>query len=106
MRSPLEAHEIDAVRLRHRAKLQPGALAPNPALAPGSFELRPGSFLPAAAPAPALAPAPAPAQPVDDDYAEYLAWMRDPDNGFVSCTVPFRSGIEVSVFRGVPAQEH
>ena len=31
------------------------------------------------------------------DYAEYLAWLRDPANGFVSVELPFRAGTEMSV---------
>jgi predicted O-methyltransferase YrrM len=33
-------------------------------------------------------------------YAEYLAWIRDPTNGFVTSTIPFRSGLELSVYQG------
>ena len=38
------------------------------------------------------------------NYREYLAWIRDPKNGFVSTTVPFQTGTEISVFNG--AVEH
>ena len=31
------------------------------------------------------------------DYADYVAWLRDPANGFISVRVPFRAGTEVSV---------
>jgi predicted O-methyltransferase YrrM len=31
------------------------------------------------------------------DYADYLAWMRDPAHGFVSVRVPYKGGTEVSV---------
>ncbi|MFB1484613.1 O-methyltransferase [Corallococcus sp. RDP092CA] len=31
------------------------------------------------------------------DYRDYVAWVRDPSNGFASMTVPFRSGTEYSV---------
>ena len=34
------------------------------------------------------------------NYADYLDWIRDPANGFITCTVPFRSGLELSVFCG------
>lgn len=34
------------------------------------------------------------------DYADYVAWIRDPGHGFVSVQVPFRSGTEVSVRNG------
>jgi predicted O-methyltransferase YrrM len=34
------------------------------------------------------------------DYADYTAWIRNPDNGYVSLTVPFRTGTEVSVRTG------
>lgn len=30
-------------------------------------------------------------------YAPYLAWLRDPANGFVSVRLPFRNGTEMSV---------
>ena len=30
-------------------------------------------------------------------YASYLAWLRDPANGFVSVSLPFRNGTEMSV---------
>lgn len=31
------------------------------------------------------------------DYREYVAYLRDPQNGFASTTLPFRSGTEYSV---------
>lgn len=31
------------------------------------------------------------------DYRDYVAYLRDPSNGFASMTVPFRSGTEYSV---------
>lgn len=31
------------------------------------------------------------------DYADYVAWLRDPANGFVSVRVPYKGGTEVSV---------
>jgi predicted O-methyltransferase YrrM len=31
------------------------------------------------------------------DYREYVAWLRDPRNGFASTLLPFRSGAEYSV---------
>lgn len=31
------------------------------------------------------------------NYSDYLAWVRDPANGFVTTTMPFKSGTEVSV---------
>jgi predicted O-methyltransferase YrrM len=34
------------------------------------------------------------------DYAGYVAWVRDPANGFVSVRVPFRAGTEMSVRTG------
>jgi predicted O-methyltransferase YrrM len=34
------------------------------------------------------------------DYADYTAWIRNPDNGFVSLRVPFRTGTEISVRTG------
>jgi predicted O-methyltransferase YrrM len=30
-------------------------------------------------------------------YADYVAWVRDPANGFISVRVPYRGGTEVSV---------
>jgi predicted O-methyltransferase YrrM len=30
-------------------------------------------------------------------YAPYLAWLRDPANGFLSVRLPFRGGTEMSV---------
>ncbi len=38
------------------------------------------------------------------EYRAYLAWIRHPKNGFVSTTVPFQTGTEISVYRG--AVEH
>ena len=32
-----------------------------------------------------------------EDYAPYLAWIRDPAHGFISVQVPFHGGTEVSV---------
>ncbi|TCK22187.1 O-methyltransferase [Pseudonocardia endophytica] len=32
-----------------------------------------------------------------EQYAAYLAWLRDPANGFVSVQVPFHGGTEISV---------
>jgi predicted O-methyltransferase YrrM len=32
-----------------------------------------------------------------DEYAPYLAWLRDPANGFISVPVPFHGGTEMSV---------
>ncbi|WP_153415905.1 O-methyltransferase [Nocardia macrotermitis] len=31
------------------------------------------------------------------DYAEYVSWVRDPANGFVSVQVPYKGGTEVSI---------
>ena len=31
------------------------------------------------------------------DYADYVAWARDPANGFVSVRLPYKGGTEVSV---------
>jgi hypothetical protein len=31
------------------------------------------------------------------NYAEYVAFMRNPKNGFQSMTLPFKSGTEYSV---------
>ncbi len=31
------------------------------------------------------------------DYAEYVSWVRDPANGFVSVRLPYKGGTEVSV---------
>ncbi|NLU73398.1 methyltransferase [Streptomyces sp. HNM0575] len=31
------------------------------------------------------------------DYADYLAWVRDPAHGFVSVRVPYKGGTEVSI---------
>lgn len=31
------------------------------------------------------------------DYADYVAWVRDPANGFISVRAPYRGGTEVSV---------
>jgi predicted O-methyltransferase YrrM len=31
------------------------------------------------------------------DYADYVSWVRDPANGFVSVRVPYKGGTEVSV---------
>lgn len=30
------------------------------------------------------------------DYAEYVAWLRDPAHGFVSVRVPYKGGTEIS----------
>ena len=38
------------------------------------------------------------------NYAEYLDWIRSPDNGFITSTVPFRSGLELSVYCGTPGR--
>jgi predicted O-methyltransferase YrrM len=38
------------------------------------------------------------------DYREYLAWLRHPKNGFLSTTVPFQTGTEISVYNG--SMEH
>ena len=37
------------------------------------------------------------------DYRACMDWLRHPDNGFVSTTVPLRSSIEVSVYNGTTA---
>jgi predicted O-methyltransferase YrrM len=34
------------------------------------------------------------------NYRPYLDWIRDPAHGYVSTTVPFKSGTEVSVYGG------
>lgn len=34
------------------------------------------------------------------DYADYVAWIRDPGNGFVSLRVPLGTGTEISVRTG------
>lgn len=34
------------------------------------------------------------------DYADYLAFVRDPARGFTSMTLPFNGGLEFSVFTG------
>ncbi|MBY8856595.1 class I SAM-dependent methyltransferase [Nocardia sp. CA2R105] len=31
------------------------------------------------------------------DYADYVSWVRDPANGFVSVRVPYKGGTEVSI---------
>jgi predicted O-methyltransferase YrrM len=36
------------------------------------------------------------------DYADYLAFVRDPARGFTSMTLPFDGGLEFSVFTGRP----
>ncbi|MFF3571615.1 hypothetical protein [Nocardia jiangxiensis] len=30
-------------------------------------------------------------------YADYVSWVRDPANGFVSVRVPYKGGTEVSI---------
>jgi predicted O-methyltransferase YrrM len=35
-----------------------------------------------------------------ESYGEYLAFLRDPANGFSSCTLPFEGGLEMSVKAG------
>lgn len=37
------------------------------------------------------------------NYADYLAWLRDPGNGFASIRVPFKSGTEMSVRTAAPS---
>lgn len=33
-----------------------------------------------------------------EGYADYLAYMRDPENGFRNMTLPFTNGFEMSVY--------
>lgn len=35
-----------------------------------------------------------------DRYADLQAYMRDPKNGYANLTVPFKNGLEMSVYLG------
>jgi predicted O-methyltransferase YrrM len=33
-----------------------------------------------------------------DRYKEFLAYLRNPENGFITSTLPFKNGLEMSVY--------